>query len=235
MRNYLLGFILASQVVCFARGDDNKPPAGFVALFNGKDTTGWQAAIRIDRRLKLMGKDLEAAQAKADEATLAHWTVQDGVLVNDGKGGNLATIKHFGNFELIADWKIEPKGDSGIYLRGLPQVQIWDSDCPEMKKFEKDIGKGSGSLWNNTKDNVPLKKADKALGEWNTFHITMKGDQVSVRLNGELVADKVTIENAWKKGDPVPVRGPIELQAHPKQDGSFGRLWFKNISIKELE
>jgi hypothetical protein len=235
MRSCLFGLIIASQLASSVRADDNKTPAGFVALFNGKDTTGWQAAIRIDQRLKLAGEDLEARQKKADQATLAHWTVQDGVLVNDGKGGNLATVKHFGNFELLVDWKIEPKGDSGIYLRGLPQVQIWDSDCPEMKRFEKDIGKGSGSLWNNTKDNVPLKKADKAPGEWNSLHITMKGDQVSVRLNGELVADKVAIENAWKKGDPVPVRGPIELQAHPKQDGSLGRLWFKNVSIKELD
>jgi hypothetical protein len=210
------------------------PPKGFTALFNGKDLTGWQGAIQIDKRLKMKPEELAAAQKTADEKILPHWKAENGILVNDGQGDNLATTKDFGNFELYADWKIEPKGDSGIYLRGLPQVQIWDSDALDPNKFAKDFGKGSGSLWNNTKDNVPLKRADKAPGEWNSFYIVMKGDKVTVRLNGELVVDGVTLENLWERGKPLPVKGPLELQRHPKQDGTLGKLWFKNIYIKEL-
>ena len=106
------------------------------------------------------------------------------------------------------DWKIEKNGDSGIYLRGQPQVQIWDSDNTPGARGE-DKNSGSGGLWNNplpadvakSKDNalklkegqkigkMPLKKADKPVGEWNTFHIIMKGDKVTVYLNGELVVD----------------------------------------------
>src|SRR5262249_28120052 len=149
---------------------------GFTALFNGKDLTGWQAALPIHQRLQMTTEQQAAAQKKADAKVLSHWTVADGVLINDGQGGNLATAKDYGNVELYTDWQIEPKGDSGIYLRGIPQVQIWDSDSIDPKRYAKDLGKGSGSLWNNRKDNVPLKRADRPPGEWNKFHIVMKGD-----------------------------------------------------------
>jgi hypothetical protein len=213
---------------------DNRPPKGFKALFNGKDLTGWQAAIQIDKRLKMDASDLAKAQAEANSKVLPHWSVKNGELVNDGKGGNLATVKDFQNFELLADWNIEPKGDSGIYLRGLPQVQIWDSDSLDRNARAKDFGKGSGALWNNKKDNVPLKNADKAPGEWNSFLIVMKGDKVTVRLNGETVVDQVALENLWQPNEPLPAAGPIELQQHPKQDGTHGKIRFKNIYIKEL-
>jgi hypothetical protein len=216
---------------------DNTPPAGFQALFNGKDLTGWQGAIAPPTRSKLDPEKLAAKQKEVNDKVLPHWKAVDGILVNDGEGDNLATIKEYGNIELYVDWKIEPKGDSGIYLRGIPQVQIWDSDALDTKKnpnFAKDFGKGSGSLWNNTKDNVPLKRADKAPGEWNSFHIVMKGDRVTVKLNGELVVDNIALENIFDRGKPLPAKGPIELQRHPKQDGTLGKLWFKNIYIKEL-
>jgi hypothetical protein len=214
----------------------NMPPPGFVALFNGKDLTGWQAAIPINKRLKSSPQDLAAVQKAADDKVLPHWKVEDGVLVNDGHGGSLATARDFGNFELFLDWKIEPKGDSGLYLRGNPQVQIWDSDTLNPQRYVAEFGKGSGALWNNRnkKDKVPLKKADRAAGEWNTFHIVMKGDKVTVKLNGELVVDNVALDNYWDKGQPLPARGPLELQQHNKQDGTPGKLWFRNIYLKEL-
>src|SRR5207245_2960829 len=108
---------------------DNTPPEGFTALFNGKDLTGWQGAVAFGERGKLSGEALEKAQKAANDKVLPHWKVEDGVLVNDGQGGNLATASDYGNIELWIDWKIEPKGDSGVYLRGMPQVQIWDSDA----------------------------------------------------------------------------------------------------------
>jgi hypothetical protein len=160
-----------------------------------------------------------------------NWTVKDGVIHCTGKGGiSLQTTKDYGNFELMIDWKIEKGGDSGIYLRGQPQVQIWDSDNLA-KGLEADAGKGSGGLWNNPKEDkakVPLKKADKPVGEWNTFHITMVGDEVTIKLNGELVVDKGKLPNYFEKGQPLPAKGPIELQIHGNP------LWFKNIYIKEL-
>jgi len=203
----------------FAQAKDNTPPEGFTALFNGKDLTGWQGLVELPKR----DKDPEkyAAQIKAaNEKYLPHWTVKDGVLQYDGKGQSLQTVKDYGDFELLGDWKIPPKGDSGIYLRGNPQVQIWDpAKWPE----------GSGGLYNNKPpNNKPLKCADKPIGEWNHFRIVMKGDKVSVWLNEVLVVDNTPLENYWKKGEPLPEKGPIELQHHGDH------LEFKNIYVKEL-
>jgi hypothetical protein len=239
-------FCLLALAVCGAAAlsgaaaDDKdnirKPPPDFVALFNGKDLTGWQGAIPPDQRGKMSAEQMEQAQKAVNKRVLPHWKAENGVLVNDGEGDNLATVKEYDNIELYVDWKIEPKGDSGVYLRGHPQVQIWDSDALDPKKYPKEYGKGSGALWNNRKaeDKVPLKRADRAPGEWNTFHIVMKGDKVTVKLNGELVVDNVALDNFFEKGKPLPARGPIELQRHPKQDGTLGKLWFRNIFLKEL-
>jgi hypothetical protein len=214
---------------------DNTPPKGFTALFNGKNLDGWQGAIRIDKRLALKGDELAKAQKEADEKILPHWTVKDGVLINDGKGYNLATAKDYGNVELYVDWKIEPQGDSGIYLRGEPQVQIWDSDALT-GNLAADKGKGSGGLWNNPKGSKgkdPGKKADHPPGEWNTFRIVMKGKDVTVFLNGEKVVDGAELVPIY--GKELPAKGPIELQQHYRNDGKPGNIYFKNIYVKELE
>jgi hypothetical protein len=216
---------------------DNTPPEGFTALFNGKDLTNWQALVPMrDKDYKkwvaLSADEKAAEQKKANEQLLKHWTVEDGVLVYDGKGTSLQTAKDYGDIELYVDWKIGPKGDSGIYLRAQPQVQIWESDTLEGANLAEDKGKGSGGLWNNPKNSKgqkPLKKADKPTGEWNTFHIIMKGENVTVFLNGEKVVDDAPLANYWEKGKPLPKTGPIELQHHGD------KLWFKNIYIKELD
>ncbi len=211
-------------------------PAGFTSLFDGKTLDGWQGAIPISQRAKLSPEDLKVKQADADKKMREHWKVEDGALVNDGKGVNLASVKHFGNFEMLLDWKIKPKGDSGIYLRGNPQLQIWDSASLTNKAFEFAKNKGSGGLWNNKdeKDKLPLVNADNPPGQWNTFHVVMKGDRVTVKLNGHLVVDNVALPNYWEKGMPLPEAGPIELQFHPNQEGKADNLYFKNIYVKEL-
>lgn len=197
---------------------DNKPPEGFIALFNGKDLTNWQGLLEIHKRAKMSPEERAAKQKEADAKFLPHWKVKDGILVYDGKGNNLQTVKDYGNFEMWVDWKIDKKGDSGIYLRGNPQVQIWDR--PD---------EGSGGLFNNKKNpSKPLKIVDKPIGQWNTFRIIMKGDRVTVYLNGELVVDNTPLENYWEKDKPLPTKGPIELQHHNDP------LWFKNIYVKEL-
>ena len=174
----------------------NTPPEGYKAMFNGKDLTNWD----------------DSGKAKG------HWTVvKDGVLHYDGKGDSLKSSRIYGDIDMYVDWKIGPKGDSGIYLRGKPQVQIWDDPI------------GSGGLYNNkTNPSKPIKVADKKVGEWNTFHIVMRGDRVTVHLNGELVTDNVKMENWPEYNDPLPPTGTIELQHHGNP------LEFRNIYIKEL-
>ncbi|HVU88222.1 MAG TPA: DUF1080 domain-containing protein [Pirellulales bacterium] len=212
-----------------AQAADNQPPAGFTALFNGRDLTGWKGLPKGDlekpaNRAKATPDALAAAQKQADEEMRAHWIVEDGVLKFDGKGRSLCTAKDYGDFELLVDWKILPDGDSGIYLRGSPQVQIWD---PASKTA---AGVGSGGLFNNQKNpSKPSKVADKPIGQWNTFRIKMVGDKVSVWLNDELVVDNVVLENYWERDKPIYPTGQIELQNHGND------LYFKNIYIRELK
>jgi hypothetical protein len=212
---------------CAARAPaaDNTPPAGYVALFNGKDLSGWKGLVENPKvRATLSADEMAAKQKTADERMRAHWKVEDGALVFDGKGDSLCTAKDYGDFELLVDWKILAKGDSGIYLRGSPQVQIWD---PEVAVPEKGIG--SGGLFNNQKNpSRPSTSADKPVGEWNTFKIRMVGDKVSVWLNDKLVVDDVVMENYWDRGKPIYPTGQIELQNHGNT------LYFKNIYLKEL-
>ena len=200
---------------------DNVPPEGFTALFNGKDLTGWKGLVaNPKKRAEMSEKDLADAQKKADKRMTSAWTVQDGVLVFNGKGDNLCTVKDYGDFELLVDWKIEAKGDSGIYLRGSPQVQIWD---PSLNNV------GSGGLYNNQKNpSKPSETADKPIGEWNTFRIKMVGERVTVHLNDKLVFDNVVMENYWERDKPIYPTGAIELQNHGNT------LYFKNIYVREL-
>lgn len=207
----------------------NQPPEGFVALFNGKDLTGWKGLLKgphdnPEKRAGLTPDQLAKLQQEADENMRAHWKVVDGVLVFDGKGRNLCTAKDYGDFEMLVDWKIEKGGDSGIYLRGSPQVQIWDTS---LRQVGAQVG--SGGLYNNQKHpSNPLKAADKPVGEWNTFRIIMIGEKVTVYLNDELVVDNVALENYWNREKPIYPAGPIELQNH----GNW--LYFRNIYIREI-
>lgn len=222
-----LAFVTATS---YAADDKplNTPPEGFTALFNGKDLTNWQGLVKdIKARKKMTADEIAAAQPAADKIAREHWTVKDGVLHYSGKGQSLCTVKDYGDFELYCDWKIPAKADSGIYLRGTPQVQIWDPADEAQHKNGSD--KGSGGLWNNQKaDRFPKVVADKPIGEWNTFHIKMVGDKVTIHLNGQLVTDTV-LENYWERDKPVYEKGPIELQHHGNQ------LQFRNIYVKELK
>ena len=235
MRYFFL--LLATSLVLFGMHESsrllaedklNTPPEGFTALFNGKDLTGWRGLVTIKDRKTKSPAEVAKLQEEADKSMREHWKVEDGVLVFDGKGQSLCTAKDYGDFELLVDWKILKGGDSGIYLRGCPQVQIWDTEWEEY--FKHGAEKGSGSLWNN-KDNprFPDVKADKPIGEWNTFHIKMVGDKVTVKLNGQTVVNNVTMENLWEPGKPIYETGPIELQNHGNT------LYFRNIFIKELK
>lgn len=198
---------------------------GFVNLFNGKDLTGWKGLVSNPiARSKMSDSALQAAQQKANESIKKDWIVKDGLLIFTGHGDNLATEKKYGDIEMYVDWKITEKGDAGIYLRGSPQVQIWDTS-------RREVGAevGSGGLYNNTKyQSKPLLVADNKIGEWNTFHIIMKGEKVTVYLNGILVTDNVILENYWDRKIPIFSKEQIELQAH----GTY--VAYRNIYVREL-
>ena len=155
---------------------------------------------------------------------LKHWSIRNGAMYFDGfKGGySLATKKDYKDFELWADWRtMSITGDSGLYLRGSPQVQIWDVD--------HEWGVGSGGLYNNQKGaHDALKIADKLVGDWNRFHVKMVGKNVTVWLNGVLVVDNVELENFWDRGiDIFPVE-QIELQCHGDP------IEWRNIFIRDF-
>ena len=198
---------------------------GFENLFNGTDLTGWKGLVANPiARSKMTAQQLVDAQTKADAKIKTDWIVKDGLLVFTGHGDNLCTQKQYGDFELFVDWKITEKGDAGIYLRGSPQVQIWDTS-------RREVGAqvGSGGLYNNQKnERNPKVVADNKIGSWNNFHIIMRGAVVTVYLNGLLVTDKVVLENYWDKTLPIFVKEQIELQAH----GTY--VAYRNIYIREL-
>jgi hypothetical protein len=227
-KSFLPFLVVLPLVSAIAHADEEKlnmPPEGFVALFNGTDLTGWKGLVADPKkRAEMKPEELAAAQMKANEQMRRHWKAQNGILVFDGRGQNLCTEKDYADFELYVDWKIEPKGDSGIYLRGSPQVQIWDPTDGDRNRV------GSGGLFNNKIHRQhALVMADNPIGQWNTFYIKMVGDKVTVKLNDKLVTDNVVMENYWEREKPIYPTGAIELQNHGNT------LYFRNIYVRELE
>jgi HEAT repeat protein len=207
---------------------ENPTEGGFVSLFNGKNLDGWKGLVANPIvRAKMSAKELAAAQVKADQQMAMDWKVEDGMIIFDGKGyDNLCTEKQYGDFEMLVDWKLYPgaEPDAGIYLRGTPQVQMWDT-----ARVNVGAQVGSGGLYNNQVHmSKPLKLADQKVGEWNSFIIRMIGERVSVWLNGELVTDNVILENFWDRKQPIFPIEQIELQAH----GS--KVAYRDIYIKEI-
>ncbi len=221
-----------------------EPPAGFVSLFNGKDLSGWKVPAGDNGHWKVLNGVIDY-DAKSEAEGQKH----------------LWTAKEYGDFVLRIDWRFKatpfiykrariimsdgsykreesgkgidysiPDADSGILLRDGPQVNIWCWPA------------GSGELWQVRlkKDNppevraaaVPKLHADKNIGEWNTFEITVKDSRATILLNGKLV-----IDNALMPG--ISPRGPIGLQHHGRWaegewKGPPSLVQFRNIFIKEL-
>ena len=268
-QNKLVLSLCLSGLTLSLSGANNTPPPGFTLLFNGKELSGWygwgtrdpsefwamkpeeQAAYR---KQSIEGGLVDAKGKPSNDHINAHWRVENGELVNDGKGLYLTTDKDYRDFELQVEYKALPDGDSGIYLRGIPQVQIWDCTKGDPRGLGQD--KGSGGLWNNSKGapgKDPLKKMDKPFGEWNSFKITMIGERVTVVFNGETVVENAVLENFFanrKSGyvafgkakagttppapppnsmrDPVYAKGPIQLQTHGSE------IRWRNIYLREI-
>lgn len=221
--------------VLAARQSQKTVPPGFVSLFNGKDLSGWrgrQPNYNPAEEAKLSPEALAAKQAEWNAARDAHWKVDTAKqeIVSDGESPHLATVEDYGDFEFHVDWlMVSHNGDSGVYLRGYPQVQVWDPDNP--REVRNGAPRGSGALWNNNKDNPgkwPLVKADNPVGEWNTFRIKMIGPRVWIWLNDKATVEGQILDNFFDRTQPVVARGPIELQTHGSE------IRFRNVFIREI-
>lgn len=228
------GIVLAAFFVAVAtsRASSLEVPKGFVPLFDGQNLSGWHGMPHFDPyKLAAMPESERKLQiARWTEDARQHWKVEDGELVNDGKGAYLTTDREFTDIELRIDYKTVAKADSGIYLRATPQVQIWDY-TKEGGKWNLGADKGSGGLWNNSpgapgKD--PLVLADMPFGQWNHLRILQVGERVTVYLNNKLVVDHARMENFWNRKLPLLRKGPIQLQTHG------GEIRWRNIFIREI-
>jgi len=225
------------------------PPAATgsgISLFNGRDLSGWKVpegdnghwkvvdgVIDYDAESEALGdKHLWTEQSYGDFVLRLDWRITSTPYVNP----NVSIIRLDGTPKKNAeggDIRISvPDSDSGIYLRGSDkaQVNIWCWPA------------GSGEVWGYRTDAAmpaavraavtPRRNADRNIGEWNTFDITMRGRRLTVVLNGETV-----IEGAELPG--VPTRGPIALQHHgARRNGVWtsppSLVQFRNIFIQEL-
>jgi len=213
------------------RAADPQPPEGFKAIFNGKDLTGWYG-LNPHSVAKLTGEKKDAALKKMRDEFAANWKAENGELVNDGHGPYATTGQEFGDMEFHIEYKTVAGADSGIYLRGVPQVQIWDKNQVfDPKKPTRRPHLGSGGLFNNTPDTPgrdPLVIADREFGEWNSFRIRQIGARTWVWLNDKLVVDGAPMENYPDKTVPYPAKGPIMLQTHG------GEIRWRNLFVREI-
>lgn len=231
MKHFLLltGIVVASVIQVHAA--EPKPPKGFRALFNGEDLTGWYG-WNPHSSAKLTDEKKEANLKQQREDFPSHWSVENGELVNNGTGPYATTDEEFGDIELLIEYKTVAGADSGVYLRGAPQVQIWDKNQTfDPKKPDRKPHQGSGGLFNNSPNTLgrdPIMGVDKPFGQWNTLRIRQIGARTWVTLNTRLVVEGAVMENYWDRTKPLPEKGPIMLQTHG------GEIRWRNIFVREI-
>ncbi|MEN1681639.1 MAG: DUF1080 domain-containing protein [Planctomycetota bacterium] len=214
-----------STAFAFGGEPDDVPP-GFQSLVPGSDLAGWAGGSTADPRTIKPER-----QAAWDSQIAQHWWVDGEELVSDGHGPHLVTNKKYRDFELWVDWKLSPTGDSGVYLRDTPQVQLWDPTNEAAHKHGAD--RGSCGLWNNRGPGKwPLVLADKPTGEWNRTYIRMVGPYVRVVLNEQPVVEDAVLENYFDRNSPVFDEGRIHLQTHGSET-RFRRLLVRGIPQAE--
>ncbi len=206
---------------------------GFRPLFDGRTLDGWWGAATEDPRAwQALATEELAAKKRASLADLsAHWRVENGELVNDGEGLYLTSEGQLGDFELRLEYRTVAGADSGVYLRGCPQVQIWDT-TEAGGKWNIGAQHGSGGLWNNSPGSAgkdPLVHADRPFGAWNALRVLMVGERVSVWLNDALVVDHARLENYFDRSLPIPARGPLQLQTHG------GEIRWRDVVVRDVE
>jgi hypothetical protein len=231
MRIVTLLFMATNLFVTTLTASEAVLPIGFTPLFDGKSLDGWWGCGTEDPRkwMALSVADLEQRQNASRADIAKHWRVENGELINDGKGLYLTTNRLYGDIELRLEYRTEARADSGIYLRGCPQVQIWD--WTDAEKFARGGDKGSGGLWNNSpgaagKD--PLLRADRPFGEWNQVRVIQLGSRTWVWLNNQAVVTGAIMENYFDRKRPIPASGPIQLQTHG------GMIRWRNLGVREI-
>ncbi len=226
----MFAFLYSSLLSGYA--DEPKPPKGFRTLFNGQDLAGWYG-WNPHASAKLEGEKKEANLKQQREDFPKYWSVEKGELVNNGTGPYATTVEEFGDIELMIEYKTVPKADSGVYLRGTPQVQIWDvNQSYDPKKPDRRPYQGSGGLFNNNPTTLgrdPILVADKPFGEWNKLLIRQIGARTWVTLNTRLVVEGAVMENYWDRTQPLPAKGPIMLQTHG------GEIRWRNLHVREID
>lgn len=192
-----------AAMVARAADDDEKD---FRPLFNGKDTTGWHLRHKDGRNL---------------------WSIEDGVLRNivpEGEHGtDLVTDKKFWNFTVRYEYMVPENSNSGFYLRGRHELQIYgDYARGEATKS------GNGAIYNFK---APDKFVSRPGDQWQTAEATIVGDRITLVLNGEKVHDNVEcrVATGSEIDDKIDEPGPIFLQ------GDHGTVYYRNIRIKELK
>ncbi len=226
----LLLVALISQS-CGLSAAEPAPPKGFRAIFNGKDLAGWYG-LNPHSVDKLIGEKREAALKQMRDEFPTHWRVENGELINDGHGPYATTDADYGDLEFLIQYKTVAKADSGIYLRGLPQVQIWDISQTSLHSApDRNPNRGSGGLFNNlprTPGRDPLVVADKPFGEWNSFRIQQIESRTWVWLNDKLVVDDAVMQNYADRAKSIPAKGPIMLQTHG------GEIRWRNLFVRDI-
>jgi len=232
-RLVLIGIFSVSTAFFFSAAGAAEVPEGAAAIFNGKDLEGWHGLSHFNPYdlAAMSDKDRQKKSVADIEDLKKHWTIENKELVNDGHGVYATTNRNYGDMEFWVEYKTVALADSGIYLRGCPQVQIWDS-TEAGGKWKIGADKGSGGLWNNSagapgKD--PRVLADKPFGEWNTLHVIQVGSRTTVTYNDSLVVDHCTMENYWDRVKPLPRTGPIQLQTHG------GEIRWRNLAVREID
>lgn len=235
----LSGLLAALLFLPAAAGGPRQEAGGSeaVAIFDGESLEGWHGIGTVDPRA-LVSMNPGERQSRIDAWTQEarrHWKAEEGVLVSDGTGPFLATDKHYGDFELELEYAIAPGADSGVYLRGSPQVQIWDHT--DESKFAAGADKGSGGLWNNTPgepSRFPLVVADNPPGEWNKLRVIMVGSYVTVWLNDQLVVDHAIFENLYDSRRPEGERRPVLREGSIILQTHGGETRWRNITLRDI-
>ena len=227
------------------------PPRGegasdFVSLFNGRDLTGWKipagdnghwrvvdGVIDYDAESEARGdKSLWSERSFGDFILRVDWRIKSTPYVNPA----VPIIRFDGTHKKDATEReirlSVPDSDSGIYLRGSSKSQVniwcWPIGSGEVYGYRTDTSMPAAVRAGVT----PKRNADRDVGQWNTFEITMRGDRLTVVLNGEEV-----ISNAQLPG--IDARGPIALQHHGEKKGGAwvappSLVQFRNISVREF-